>query len=607
MGTIETGARVTIVGLTTADGLHMNGKMAIVQGLDSESAGTWRLSLLLGGIWRPVVVPAGNLLLVERNSTPRNYGVPSEVRKDLNQQKDPDAIEKADKLLLRLALGEPPASSSQKQLLPGAPPSGPAPRQPPPQPPPPASPPPSRPPPPHPPPLEQQLHPRAAEALRKAADEGLTLVRRPDGHSYRGVTNDRLHNRGRPYRATVKKKYLGHYETPEEAALAYARTPEAQSETQQRQRQQAVPMPPLTAKEALQQAEDDGLTLELAEDPRNSTGYAGIVRARSGAHEVFRARSMRGNFSSPEEAALRLAQTPAKRAAAQQQRQEQQQFLAEAVAAVAAGAARGLPEQQQRLLRRAAEALKQAEQEGLLLRQSSDAHRRDDRKHATRYRNVGRELGGRYQRTSPPAFRATISRQYAKVRLGTFETAEEAALCVARSPEQRAAARRRELQERASAIAAALEQRQRKWEATRQARELELQREAAERKARREAAEREERREAAEREARRAQAEMRTPAPMRVPAPMRAPAPKSAQEEANDRRDAQHAQRDRMLRAGLQGHEMGRNIRYFDRLRAAMLEPDGAAQLLDLVSVGRALRARLDDERQAAEYGPGVQ
>ena len=76
--------------------------------------------------------------------------------------------------------------------------------------------------------------------------------------------------KARPYAASVwrdgKSVYLGWFATAEEAALHVARTPEAQAAAQAAA---ALP-PPMTAAEALAQAEAEGLTLARSD---NQSGF----------------------------------------------------------------------------------------------------------------------------------------------------------------------------------------------------------------------------------------------------------------------------------------------------------------------------------------------
>ena len=118
--------------------------------------------------------------------------------------------------------------------------------------------------PPAPPPLT------AEEALRQAEAEGLTLLKsEASSTGYKGVRVNSS-SKSKPYQAKVyrggKTVFLGYFTTPEEAALCYARTPEAQAAAA------VPPAPPLmTVEEVVRQAEVEGLTLLRSE--RSSTGY----------------------------------------------------------------------------------------------------------------------------------------------------------------------------------------------------------------------------------------------------------------------------------------------------------------------------------------------
>merc|ERR1740139_819658 len=107
-----------------------------------------------------------------------------------------------------------------------------------------------------------------AEALAEAEAEGLTLVRSSSSQS--GFLNVGMNasSKVRPYQASVrrdgKQVYLGHFATAEEAALHFARTPEAQAAA-------ALP-PPMTAAEAFAEAQAEGLTLV-----RSSSSQSGFL------------------------------------------------------------------------------------------------------------------------------------------------------------------------------------------------------------------------------------------------------------------------------------------------------------------------------------------
>ena len=81
--------------------------------------------------------------------------------------------------------------------------------------------------PPEPPPMTVE------EVLQQAEAEGLTLLRSESNNSgYKGVTFNGV-SKSKPYKVEVQRGgklvYLGCFATPEEAALCYARTPEAQA------------------------------------------------------------------------------------------------------------------------------------------------------------------------------------------------------------------------------------------------------------------------------------------------------------------------------------------------------------------------------------------
>ena len=150
-------------------------------------------------------------------------------------------------------------------------------------------------------------------------------------------------------------------------------------------------------------ASEEGLTLLVANnrsgyfgvclDPRTSKPYEARVR-RDGKEVGL------GRFSTAEEASLCVARTP-----------EGQEAAKRPVAAV--------PLTKE-------EALRQAEADGLTLRLA---------KNNTGYAGVCLDLG----RNIKP-FAAQVKNGQKLVHLGRFATAEEAALCVARSPEAKAAA-----------------------------------------------------------------------------------------------------------------------------------------------------------------------
>jgi len=241
----------------------------------------------------------------------------------------------------------------------------------------------------------------AEEALRLAEAEGLTLLKSDSGSTgFKGVGF--RSGRRMPYLVKVKRGgktvFLGYFLTAEEAALVYARTPEAQAAVAAAAAPPAPP--PLTAKEALRQAEAEGLTLLRSES--NNTGYKG-VRFKSGRPKPYHAQAWRGGkelslgyFLTAEEAALVVARTP------------------EAQAVVAAAAALPAPPPSMT----AEMALRQAEAEGLTLLLSESSN--------SGYKGVSFNSG------RPKPYQAKVKRGGKTVALGSFATAEEAALVVAR-------------------------------------------------------------------------------------------------------------------------------------------------------------------------------
>ena len=248
----------------------------------------------------------------------------------------------------------------------------------------------------------------AEEALRQAEAEGLTLQKSESSNTgYKGVNFKS--DRRMPYLVKVKRGgktvRLGSFLTAEEAALCYARSPEAQAV--------AVALlepPPMTAEEALRQAEAEGLT--LVRSSGSNTGYKGVRFVSGYQHgskskpyqaAVWRGKAVTlGTFATAEEAALCYARTP------------------EARAAVAAAAAPPKPPPMT-----AEEALRQAEAEGLTLIKSE--------MNTSGYWGVAND-----SRSKTTPYLARVKRGGKDVQLAIFATAEEAALCVARTPEAQA-------------------------------------------------------------------------------------------------------------------------------------------------------------------------
>ena len=163
----------------------------------------------------------------------------------------------------------------------------------------------------------------AEEAVRQAEAEGLTLLKsEASSTGYKGVTFSSSRCKSKPYKLQVqrggKTVHLGCYATPEEAALCYARTPEAQAAA-------AAPLkpPPMTAEEALRQAEAEGLTLLRSES--SNSGYKGVTFMSRCKSKHYQAQVTRGGktvhlgrFTTAEEAALVVARASEAQAAASQ-------------------------------------------------------------------------------------------------------------------------------------------------------------------------------------------------------------------------------------------------------------------------------------------------
>ena len=159
---------------------------------------------------------------------------------------------------------------------------------------------------------------------------------------------------------------------------------------------------------ARQQAQAEGLTLLVA---NSKTGYFGVYR-HPGRPKPYEAQVKRGGkqmslgtFATAEEAALCLARTPEGQAAAEK-------------AAVA-------PPPTPPLTSEAARQQAQAEELTLLVAENTTGF-----------------FGVHHKPGRPKPFQAEVRCGGKKECLGSFATAEEAALCVARSPKEQAAARR---------------------------------------------------------------------------------------------------------------------------------------------------------------------
>eukprot|EP00964_Phaeocystis_antarctica_P099423 scaffold65263_cov50-Phaeocystis_antarctica.AAC.8 len=249
------------------------------------------------------------------------------------------------------------------------------------------------------------------EARQQAQAEGLTLLVAGNKAGYFGV-HITYPGRPRPYQAQVKRGgksvSLGHFATAEEAALCIARSPEGQVAAQ-KAAAAPPPSPPLTSEEARQRAQGEGLTLRVAD---NNSGYFGVCLVKPGQPKPYLASVSRGgkmvhlgSFVNAEEAALYVARSPEGQAVAKR-------------AAAAAPPARPLTSE---------DARQQAQAEELTLLKANN--------------NKTGYFGVYHQRCLSKPFQVRVKRGGKQVHLGCFVTAEEAALCVARSTEGQAAAK----------------------------------------------------------------------------------------------------------------------------------------------------------------------
>ena len=244
------------------------------------------------------------------------------------------------------------------------------------------------------------------EARQQAQAEGLTLLVGRIG--FRGVYYQP--GKLKEFVARVKRSgklvTLGRFVTAEEAALCVARTPEGRAVAAER----AAAAPSLTSEEARQQAQAEGLTLRLAD---NKSGFLNVYLKNDGKPKPFEARVNRrggsnvvvslGTFATAEEAALCVARSPEGQAAAVEDATAAQPMTSE-------------------------EARQQAQAEGLTLRVADNG---------TGYFGVALRPGN-----PSKSYQARMRRGGKQVSLGSFTTAEEAALYLARLPEGQAAAQR---------------------------------------------------------------------------------------------------------------------------------------------------------------------
>ena len=157
----------------------------------------------------------------------------------------------------------------------------------------------------------------AQQILRQAQAEGVELIRSDTNKTgYHLVTEHRGgQRRFKPYYSRVwrdgKYHLLGYFDTAEEAAFEYAKTPEATAgvskQRAERERRSKA------AEQALSQAQAEGLPLHISE---NTSGYKCVypIPGNGGRFRVECGGCARGVYETKEEAALAFARTPEGRA-----------------------------------------------------------------------------------------------------------------------------------------------------------------------------------------------------------------------------------------------------------------------------------------------------
>jgi hypothetical protein len=146
---------------------------------------------------------------------------------------------------------------------------------------------------------------KANEARASAAAEGLELVPSSSGETgFRGVFKHNGRYQGQIWE-NGKRRYVGSFATPEEAALCYARRAGAERAAAEAAQARGEGPRPLTADEARAAAAAEGL--ELVPSSSNETGFKGVTKNSGKYRAELKCSGKRyhlGMFPSPEEAAL---------------------------------------------------------------------------------------------------------------------------------------------------------------------------------------------------------------------------------------------------------------------------------------------------------------
>ena len=273
---------------------------------------------------------------------------------------------------------------------------------------------------------EQELR---DEALRTAEAESLVLEKSESSTGFVGVASMPTNRLGHKFKAIRRSQEIGRFVTAEEAALAFARDV-ARCPPLQKKR---AAVPRMTAEEALQAAKNEGL--QLVPSPGSKSGYKN-VSGNGLPGDQFRWAAARrvdgrtenlGRYHSAEEAALAYARAIGPEAC------NGEAAPAEALIASAAIVSRpstpGVPRRYNPSLRHLPacapftieEVLTHAAAEGLNLHRSESI--------ASGYEGVQKDKRGCCKHRP---FMAYLYKPKHRV-LGSFATAEEAALCYARA------------------------------------------------------------------------------------------------------------------------------------------------------------------------------
>jgi len=263
-------------------------------------------------------------------------------------------------------------------------------------------------------------------ALKTAEFEGLTLVLAPGTQSgYRGVTYSAGRNgkkRSKPWSATLAtgmsgRCSLGSFGTAEEAALTYARAlgsecpAQAAAERERSKQRLKRNTSTMSAEEVLAEADASGVSLVLA--PGTRSGFRGVTYSGTGDRrnpwcaQVSIGQGKRrhvGTYATAEEAALAYARALGSDASAE--------------------AAAGRRWQKRRAEMSVEEVLAEASAEGLSLELAPGTK--------SGYRGVSRSGGGRGKPWCATIWYGNHNHRYNRICLGSFATAEEAALVYAK-------------------------------------------------------------------------------------------------------------------------------------------------------------------------------